>query len=98
MPGVTGVSKYDEWQHKAMIVTLITFLLLNAFLPHPKKTLVWRHLRKTYLVAQTLFFYLISDSLAHAEQRKIADRYLYFGMTFLFLYFFHTHEYAGERD
>lgn len=89
---------YEEWQFKSMVVTLITFLLLNAFLPQTNKMLIWRHLRKSYLVSQTMFFFLISNSLADAEQRKVADRYLYFGMTFLFLYFFHTHEYVGESD
>jgi len=89
---------YEEWQFKAMMVTLITFLLFNAFLPHPRNTLTWKHLRKTYLVSQTMFFYLISNTLADAEQRRAADRYLYFGLTFLFLYFFHTHEYVGESD
>jgi len=88
---------YAKWQFRAMVVTLITFLLLNAFFPQDS-TLVWKHIRKVYLVAQTMMFYLISSSLADAEEISAANRYLYFGMTFLFLYFFHTHEYVGEQD
>lgn len=89
---------YRQWQHKAMFVTLIAYLLLHALTP--KDGLAWAHIRKTYLVTQTLWFYLISSKLADTEQIEFASRYLYFGMTFMFLYFFHTEEFVdvGGRE
>lgn len=84
--------QYRQFQYKVMFVTLITYLLLHAFTP--KDGLKWAHIRKTYMVTQTLWFYLVSSKLADIEQLKIANRYLYFGMTFLFLYFFHTEEFV----
>lgn len=88
---------YGKWQFRVMIVTLINFLLLNAFFPQDS-TLVWKHLRKVFLVAQAMLFYLISSTLADTEEIAIANKYLSFGITFLILYFFHTHEYVGEQD
>lgn len=77
---------------RAFVVTMISFLLLNAFLPSE-----YKHLRRSFLVSQTLWTFLIGQTQMSSAERKATYRYVTFGVTFLYLYFIHTHEYVGDQ-
>lgn len=89
--GGTGRMNGTERFYRMALITLISFLLVNAF-THPKRD---REFRTVFMVSETIwFFFLTVSSPVVGDHLKHSDRRNQVWLTVLFLYFLHTHEYV----